>query len=41
MANAHMRNREAALAYLRRAVETNELDLSDLTSDLAFQFGMG
>jgi len=40
-ANAHMRNREAALGYLRRAAETNELDLSDLTSDPAFQFVWG
>jgi tetratricopeptide (TPR) repeat protein len=36
--NAHMRNRDAALAFLRRAAETNELDLSDLDSDPAFHF---
>jgi tetratricopeptide (TPR) repeat protein len=37
-ANAHMRNGDGALAFLRRAAETNELDLSDLDSDPAFHF---
>ncbi|HBI41563.1 MAG TPA: hypothetical protein DDY78_01740 [Planctomycetales bacterium] len=36
--NAHMRNSAAALEFLRRAVATNELDLSDLDSDPAFHF---
>ena len=40
-ANAHMQNRDAALKFLRRAVETNELDLSDLNSDPAFHFLWG
>ncbi len=37
-ANAHMRNDAAALELLRRAAETDEVDLSDLDSDPAFQF---
>ncbi len=40
-ANAHMRNDVAALELLHRAAETNELDLSDLDSDPAFQFLWG
>jgi tetratricopeptide (TPR) repeat protein len=36
--NAHMRNRDAALEFLRRAAKTNELDLADLDSDPAFHF---
>jgi tetratricopeptide (TPR) repeat protein len=40
-ANAHMRNETAALELLRRAAETEELDLTELDSDPTFQFLWG